>query len=570
MAVTIGQAGFRLRNDDGNETTATWKGNQNVNVAQAVDTNFRVRFLMQNSGSTASNNLVAQLEYTLNGGASTNVSASSTVVRSSASPNVTDAANITQQLTGGTGTFIGLTGYDEVDGAAGGASLDVPASGNFEVEYSIQIRSADTVPGDVIGLRVTNSGTDFTGTYSQTPAIIRLPQPLVPSVSDALGSYADSLGAFFVLNANPTTDALGSYADSLGVTRGVNTTPLTASFTDALGSYADSLVAQLRRLGWQDTQSKVLLAYLANVGPDALSQADALAAFQDYLANPTADNLNAWADSVGITLTIGTTPITASFTDALGSYADALSALEAYLVAPSADSLGTYADSLANIIGLLLNPTTDALGSYADSVNRILGLLITPTTDDLGGYADSIVNILGILIKLTADGLGSYADVLAAQLNYLANPATDALGSYSDSLVALQAYLVNPTADNLNAWADSAGKVITGQAAIDVALSDNLGTYADALAGFEAYLANPNTDVLGSYSDSLADIISILVSPTADNLAAYADSLDGRFAYLARASDNLAQYSDSVITDGTGVVPPTGGNLMPWLRRRRR
>jgi len=172
MAVTIGQAGFRGRNDDGSETTATFKAAQNTNWTQQVDTNFRVRFLMQNSGTTALNNLVAQLEFTLNGGASTNVTGASTVVRATASPNVTDAANITQQLTGGTGTFIGLTGFDEADGAAGGNSLDVPASGNFEVEYSIQIRGADVNQGDLIGLRVTNAGTDFTGSYTQVPSII--------------------------------------------------------------------------------------------------------------------------------------------------------------------------------------------------------------------------------------------------------------------------------------------------------------------------------------------------------------------------------------------------------------
>jgi hypothetical protein len=172
VAVTIGQAGFRLRNDDGSETTATWKAAQNTNVNIAADLRFRVRFLMQNAGITASNNVVAQLEYTLNGGASTNVTGASTVVRSSASPNVTDAANITQQLTGGTGTFQGLTGFDEADGAAGGASLDIAASGCFEVEYSIVIRSADVTSGDTIGLRVTAAGTDFTGTYAQVPAIV--------------------------------------------------------------------------------------------------------------------------------------------------------------------------------------------------------------------------------------------------------------------------------------------------------------------------------------------------------------------------------------------------------------
>src|SRR6476659_4801655 len=172
MAVTIGQAGFRLRNDDGNETTATWKAAQNSNVTQQCDTNLRVRFLMQNTGTTGSNNLVAQLRVSLNAGAYADVNASSTVVRSVASPNVTDAANITQQLTGGTGTFIGLTGYDEVDGAAGGASLDIPASGNFEVEYCIQLRGVDLNNGDQVQLKVTNAGTDFTGTYAQVPSII--------------------------------------------------------------------------------------------------------------------------------------------------------------------------------------------------------------------------------------------------------------------------------------------------------------------------------------------------------------------------------------------------------------
>lgn len=174
MAVTIGQIGFRLRNDDGNETGATWKQNQNVNDTIDVATNFRVRFAMQNSGSNAANNLVAQLEYTLNDSNmanSVNVNASASAIRPSASPNLADAANLTQQLSGETGTFIGATAFDEVDGAAGGGSLDVPASGCFEVEYCLQIQSAGVNDNDVIRLKVTNNGTDFTGSYSQIPNI---------------------------------------------------------------------------------------------------------------------------------------------------------------------------------------------------------------------------------------------------------------------------------------------------------------------------------------------------------------------------------------------------------------
>ena len=116
------QKAFRGRNDDGNETTATWKAVQNANWTQAVDVNFRVRFEVQETAGCALANLDIQFQYNLNSAGWVNVTATSNVVRSSASSNLADAANLTNQLTIGTGTFIGLTGFDEVNGIAGGAS----------------------------------------------------------------------------------------------------------------------------------------------------------------------------------------------------------------------------------------------------------------------------------------------------------------------------------------------------------------------------------------------------------------------------------------------------------------
>ena len=42
------QVSFRWRNDDGNETTATWKENQDIDTAVNTDSNIRIRFVVVN------------------------------------------------------------------------------------------------------------------------------------------------------------------------------------------------------------------------------------------------------------------------------------------------------------------------------------------------------------------------------------------------------------------------------------------------------------------------------------------------------------------------------------------
>lgn len=172
------QVAYRFRNDNGNETTATWRQNQNTVDTVAVDTNFRVRFEIQN-GASVGNNKVWQLQYNRNSLGWNPVNASSSVVRTVASPNLADAANLTNQLTVGTGTFQGATGFDEGNGAAGGNSMDVVANGHAEAEYSIQIRGVDVTNGDTIGLRVTDAGTALP-TYTVNATLT--------AVKDAIGN----------------------------------------------------------------------------------------------------------------------------------------------------------------------------------------------------------------------------------------------------------------------------------------------------------------------------------------------------------------------------------------------
>lgn len=159
------QLSFRGRNDDGSESGATWKVLVNTDWTQAVDENFRVRFEIEEDAG-ASFTLDPQLQYNLNGAGWNNVTGASSVVRATASPNVADGAATTNQLTqSGLGFVAGV--FDEVDGLAGSQTLN---NQHTEVEYCVQIRSADVNNGDTVQLRVTDAGTAL-NVYTQTPTI---------------------------------------------------------------------------------------------------------------------------------------------------------------------------------------------------------------------------------------------------------------------------------------------------------------------------------------------------------------------------------------------------------------
>lgn len=59
--LVLQQEGFRFRNDDGTEATASWKYNQDANMMGAAGTPFRVRFVINATGDPGARNW--QLEY---------------------------------------------------------------------------------------------------------------------------------------------------------------------------------------------------------------------------------------------------------------------------------------------------------------------------------------------------------------------------------------------------------------------------------------------------------------------------------------------------------------------------
>ena len=69
VVTAIEQEGFRFRNDDGSESAATWKANQDTNITLAADTAFRLRFLLKATGNPDSIDAQAEARVKPSGGA---------------------------------------------------------------------------------------------------------------------------------------------------------------------------------------------------------------------------------------------------------------------------------------------------------------------------------------------------------------------------------------------------------------------------------------------------------------------------------------------------------------------
>ena len=220
------QTRARWRNDDGSEAAATWRTIEGAGVSLPIDsvpldTNIRLRIQVDETGGVAGT-ISPRLRYALNGGAYTVVDAASSVARSSASPNVADGVATTAQLTAPAGNFRAGS-IDEVDGAC--ADVVFLAGEYTELEWCIQIRSADVAVGDTIDFRCYND-TATLNTYTATPRAVRgvavrvarsistaNPTTTGTAVIDAATRTDDDLYAVFTSRDHTSGDADATVTD---------------------------------------------------------------------------------------------------------------------------------------------------------------------------------------------------------------------------------------------------------------------------------------------------------------------------------------------------------------------
>lgn len=154
----IDQETFRF-GTDGAETTHGWVAAEDTDISAGsgedveFGTGFFIRIRVQEQNSKEASNTTLKLQYSRNSGTWTDVNGSSSYVQS-VGGTPADASTTTERLTGGTGTFIGATCYDEADGAIGGGSLDIAQAGFCEGLWSIQVIEGDVSNGDTLDLKI--------------------------------------------------------------------------------------------------------------------------------------------------------------------------------------------------------------------------------------------------------------------------------------------------------------------------------------------------------------------------------------------------------------------------------
>ena len=150
---------FRIRDDStaADPGTPNWISTENQSTAVVIDadTNFRIRFVVSNSG-TANSTSDFGLYVNKNSTSYAAVTASSSNVQAADASSSADATALTTsnfQLTAGTGTA--ANGEYSEDGVAG---ANLSNGDYFEVEFGVTIISGDVADGDTLDFRVYYGG----------------------------------------------------------------------------------------------------------------------------------------------------------------------------------------------------------------------------------------------------------------------------------------------------------------------------------------------------------------------------------------------------------------------------
>jgi hypothetical protein len=159
------QTSFRVRNDDGTQTSATWADRAGLSALRTQAVTFRLRVSIRNYHASASVATGFKLQYSREGSSWTDVTASSSVIKAVAGATVTDGTVTTDQLGGLTGTTFVAGTVDAVDGAW--PSITLAAGRRTELEATLQIVSGDITDGDQVALRIVRSAGTVLDRYTR-------------------------------------------------------------------------------------------------------------------------------------------------------------------------------------------------------------------------------------------------------------------------------------------------------------------------------------------------------------------------------------------------------------------
>ena len=169
-AAVYDQDTFRGRDDDVGLNVDTWNGGGILGAdwTQAVDVNFRVRFLVQETAGGSKNNQTFTLFYNHEGAGYTEMVAGG--VLSPAATSQYANGDTTSQLIGG-GSYLAGDSLGGVDNGEDTGFMDFAANEEGELEFCLTIDSAQVADTDTILVRVYTSAGVALAAYTDTPTI---------------------------------------------------------------------------------------------------------------------------------------------------------------------------------------------------------------------------------------------------------------------------------------------------------------------------------------------------------------------------------------------------------------
>lgn len=224
----LSQARYRGRSDADvvDAASPTWIANENTNWTQSTNTPFRVRFLIQETAGGNPASHTVKLQYQRNALGFNDVTASSSVVKASASASSSaDETSIATSRLTGTGTYV--AGRYDSSGAVS-TSVDIGSSGRTEYEFGVQLDGATVNPGDTVNLKVVAlSGTAITITQQPT---ITVRAKLTPSLFTNSSTFHTPTVQSVGLSAGTYNITVRAFDGQLFRTKGVTVTVSSTTF----------------------------------------------------------------------------------------------------------------------------------------------------------------------------------------------------------------------------------------------------------------------------------------------------------------------------------------------------
>lgn len=396
------QTDLRFRDDDGDETAATWRQLINVDDTQDVDTVYRIRIVIKETAGFAAANCTFQLQYNHEGGGWTNASGASTVIDASVISQLVDNVDTTQQLSSPDSFVSPNSGQEETNGAAGGPTLDFAGNDTVEVEIAYSIIGSDVTPGDNIDLRV--SKTDLV----YTRASIRVTVASAGPTPQSVGGY--DLGPIGAGPKKTSKVALGGYDEGpigvlasatifLSSTGGYTLSPIGTLTTKAgknVGAFTVTPTGTLVR-------KTAILVGEYTLGPTGivLRNTKILPGTYDLGPTGTLTPLTVYGKDVG-GYTLSPTGELVTIPDkAVGGFDEGPTAIILYKTSKAPGGFG-QAPTGTLVPNFIAGVTQQGVGDYDENP---LGALVRQVSKFPGGYDQ---NPTGTLVRKMFEAIGEY------------------------------------------------------------------------------------------------------------------------------------------------------------------